>query len=375
MNATVTTRAALAPPKLGEHDLHTPGIPSRVDLLGRLESICAERGLGSLADRLAELMSFVGADLASFEEELSQLPRREDLLIGRSATHLLEVGGKRLRPLCVALAARLGNGFDAKVLDLAVAVELVHSATLLHDDVVDHSDTRRGRATARSIYTNAASIFGGDWLLIEALRRVERCALPGLLPKLFSTIEEMIFAESVQLQNRGKIRTDRADYFRVVEGKTAALFRWGMWAGGFAGGLGEAERQALADYGDHLGVAFQAIDDLLDLTGDATKTGKALFIDLREGKMTFPLIVALEREPELEPILAGILRAPAEEPVPDADAVRIVEILRTTRAVEDCLTLAREHSAKAVACLEILPPSRAVLALVTVAQAIVDRDL
>src|SRR5262249_22155884 len=148
-------------------------------------------------------------------------------------------------PLCVALAARAGNGFGAAARQLAVAVELVHTATLLHDDVVDVGDTRRGAPAARVVYGNAASIFAGDWLLVEALRRVRAAAVPDALDRLLDIIEEMIMAESTQLDRRGVMVADRAAYFRVVEGKTASLFRWALWAGGRAGGLDERACRAL----------------------------------------------------------------------------------------------------------------------------------
>ncbi len=348
-----------------------PGLPVGVDLLARLEGICAHRGLGNLADRLSDMVAFIGQDLETFELELDRLPR-DARLVNRSAHHLLARGGKRLRPMCVALAARLGGGFDQRVLDLAVAVELVHSATLLHDDVVDLSEVRRGAPTARTVYGNAASIFAGDWLLIEALRRVHRCQLPDTLEELFSVIEEMIFAESLQLETRGLVSADRDIYFQVVEGKTASVFRWAMSAGGRAGGLGDDDRLQLVEYGRHLGITFQATDDLLDLTGDSAKTGKLLFADLREGKMTFPLIVALERDPDVRPVIEEIL---ADEVVSDHAADRVVNSLRETRAVDECLQLARKHAGLALAALEPLPDGRARRALATVAETIVDRDL
>ncbi len=348
-----------------------PGLPVGVDLLARLEGICAHRGLENMADRLSDLVTFIGHDLQAFEGEFARLPH-DERLVSRGASHLLALGGKRLRPMCVALAARMGAGFDHQVQDLAVAVELVHSATLLHDDVVDMSDVRRGAPATRAVYGNAASIFAGDWLLIEALRRVHRCRLPGLLEELFGVIEEMIFAESLQLENRGRISTDRDLYFQVVEGKTASVFRWAMSAGSRAAGLEEAERLKLIEYGRHLGIAFQATDDLLDLTGDASRTGKDLFADLREGKMTFPLIVALERDPALRPVIEEILDGVG---ISDLAARRVVSSLRETRAVADCLQLARRHSDLALAALAALPESRARRALATVAETIVDRDL
>ncbi len=378
-------KAAVSPPMISA--VATPELCSPESateegvLLRRLEDICAERGLAGLASRIHDLIAFVSQDMVAFEADFGSLSEPgshrvpDESWARRSALHLLDHGGKRLRPICVALASRLGTGFSRRALDLAVAAELVHSATLLHDDVVDLSDTRRGLPTSRLIYSNAASIFAGDWLLIEALRRVQRTRLPELMTLLLDTIDEMIAAESLQLENRGRVETERAVYFRVVEGKTAAIFRWAMVAGGSAGGLDPDPLQALAEFGGHLGIAFQATDDLLDLTGDVGRTGKELFTDLREGKMTFPLIVALEREPELRALVEDILSLDADGPLPSQATAEVVAALRRTRAVEDCKRLARHHSHAAVECLERLDDSEARRALVTVAEAIVDRDL
>lgn len=346
---------------------------SRVDILTRLEAICARRGLGRLARRLGDLVTFVATDLQQIEAELDAMPRHPRL-VGKTGWHLLEHGGKRLRPLCVALASRLGDGFGTSALDLGVAVELIHNATLLHDDVVDVGESRRGAPTARAVYGNAASIFAGDWLLVEALRRVERTGIPGLMVEVLSTIEQMIWAESLQLENRGRLSTARATWLEVVEGKTASVFRWGMTAGARAGGLSGTAVDAVGEYGLQLGIAFQAVDDLLDLTGDAEVTGKALFADLGEGKMTYPLILALERDPGLQPILEGVLASPGTV-VTDEQARGIVESLRAVRAVEDCLAFARESSRLAVEALENVPRGRARRALETVAETLVDRDV
>lgn len=349
-------------------------------LLGRLSRLCAERGLDDLAGRLLGLSEFVAPDLETVDEALDAIAPVGSVgesLVGRSANHLLEQGGKRLRPLCVALAARAGSGFSPAALDMAVAVELVHNATLLHDDVVDLANTRRGASTARHEYGNAASVFAGDWMLIEALRRVHRSGIPDTLEPLLATIEQMVLAESVQLEHRGRIDAGRDVYFQVAEGKTAALFRWAMAAGGKCGGLSPEQCSELEEYGSHLGVAFQVIDDLLDLTGDTQTTGKALFTDLREGKMTYPLILALERDAELRPVIERILQAGEGQSATDRPPVelcdRLIASLHRTGAVEDCRQLALERSHRAVRCLHGLPDGDAVVALTTVAEATVHR--
>jgi octaprenyl-diphosphate synthase len=352
----------------------------RDPLIERLSSLCRDRGLGGLAARLGELSALAGGDLAAVEAALAAAeterwrggPRP---MVVQAAAHLLDLGGKRLRPLCVALAARCGEaGFGEAARELAVAVELVHSATLLHDDVVDVGERRRGAPTARAVYGNAASIFAGDWLLVEALRRVRGAGVDGVLGFLLDVIGEMILAESIQLERRGRLDPDRASWLRVVEGKTASLFRWAMYAGARAGRVDEAGAAALARYGQQLGVAFQAVDDLLDLTGSAATLGKALFTDLREGKMTYPMILAVEREPAILPRLEALAAALDGEEAEAAETAWLVEALERTGAVDGCRAFARARAAEAVGALEVLPPSESREALMTVALAAVDRE-
>ncbi|MCA9675264.1 MAG: polyprenyl synthetase family protein, partial [Myxococcales bacterium] len=274
-------------------------VTSPPPLLGRLGRAVEGRGLADLGARLVDLDGWVRTELVDFERELEAVPRGARA-VQQAAHHLLDLGGKHLRPMCVVLASKFGDGFGPAARQLALAVELVHTATLLHDDVVDVADTRRGQPAARSLWGNAASIFAGDWLLVEALRRIRLAGDDRLLDRMLAIIEEMILAESLQLERRGQVVGDVADYFRVCEGKTAALFRWAMLAGARAGGCGGDAEAALERFGHELGVAFQVIDDCLDFEGDFTVTGKALFADLREGKLTYPLLVALDREPALE---------------------------------------------------------------------------
>src|SRR5262249_50298820 len=150
-----------------------------------------------------DLADLVNDDMAELEESLSAIHLSPNLA-HRAAGHLLDLGGKRLRPVCVALSARVGSGFGRAARDLAVAVELVHHATLLHDDVVDLGDLRRGSPAARVVYGNAASIFAGDWLLVEALRRVRAAGVDETLDSLLDTIDEMVCAEALQLEYRGR---------------------------------------------------------------------------------------------------------------------------------------------------------------------------
>lgn len=336
-------------------------------VLDRLATVSRTRGAPSLADRLASLDRWVKADLADFSAELDQFPKGARL-VQQAAQHLLDLKGKHLRPLCVALASKLGTGFSPQARGLAVAVELVHGATLLHDDVVDLAERRRGQPTAAVVYGNAASIFAGDWLLVAALRKIAGTGVDGMLDKMLSIIDEMIIAESVQLERRGKLTGAREDYFAIVEGKTAALFRWAMVAGARAGGLPAAAEAALERYGLHLGVAFQAVDDEIDYASTG-ETGKDPLADLREGKVTFPLVVALERDPALAPRLEAAL---SDEPSRD-ELVSIANAVRATGALTATRALAEEHVNRALAVLEELPAGGGRDALQTVALASLER--
>jgi len=335
------------------------------DVLDRLAIASGARGAHSIGERIASLGRWVRADLAEFEAELAVLPRGARV-VHQAAHHLLDLRGKHLRPLCVALASRFGAGFTARARSLAVAVELVHTATLLHDDVVDVADRRRGEPSARVVYGNAASIFAGDWLLVAALRRIAAAGVAGLLDCMLAVIDEMIVAESLQLERRGRIEPARGEYFRIVEGKTAALFRWAMIAGARAAGLGAIEEAALERYGLHLGIAFQAVDDELDF-GDGT--GKDPLADLREGKMTFPLVVAVERLPSLR---ERFDRALATGVAP-AELAAIATCVRETGALAITRRLAEQHAQHALAELDALPRGPARDALATVALASLER--
>ncbi len=347
-----------------------PTAPPSTEVIEQLGSVCQRRGLPDLADRLVALQRWIAGDLATLEDDLTALAR-DPARVCRAAYHLLDLGGKHLRPMCVALAARTGTGFGPGARRLAVAVELVHTATLLHDDVIDLGDARRGHPTARMVYGNATSIFAGDWLLVAALREIRAAGVPGTLDPMLEIIDEMIRAESLQLDNRGRVDLDASQYLEIVTGKTAALFRWAMIAGARAGQASQATCDALERFGLHLGIAFQVVDDLLDY-GGSDLTGKTLFADLREGKMTYPLVVALEREPSLRPLLAEALAQGGDGATPAL--ATIATAVEETGALARSRELAAHHIARAIACLEAVPAGPARIALTTVAEATAHRE-
>lgn len=341
-------------------------------VLAPLTRVSQRESLGGLSDRLLDIQGWLKGELAELASEMAPGASGDDLA-GRAADWILARPGKRIRPLCVLLSARLGGRhLDDTVRDLAVACELVHAATLLHDDVIDMGTERRGAPTARLVYGNSASVLGGDHLLVTALRRVRRTGFPTLLGSLLDVISQMIAAEAMQLEGRGRFEPDRDAYMKIVRGKTAALFRWGLEAGGTAGGLHADEVIALGQVGTSLGIAFQLVDDVLDLHGDPSVTGKDTLVDLSEGKLTWPLILASERDPGLGRTLATV----ANDPRVMADPALCGELqarVVKTGALDDTREEARRHARKARALLEMVPHGSPRTALEAVVQASIAR--
>lgn len=362
---------SIATPELVVGPAH--GIDARRAIIDSLAAIARSRGPSGREERIIELCDAVEGDLNGIEADLAAL-KPHATPMHDSAQHLLRNGGKRLRPLCVALAARIGTGERASesVRDLAVAAELVHNAALLHDDVVDVGEQRRGAPAARVIYGNAASVYAGDWLLVEAMMRIRRSGFDGLLDQALSVLSEMLEAEALQLERRGRIDASLDDYLHVIDGKTASLFRWALLAGGRAGGLSDAECDALQRFGGKLGIAFQVIDDVLDVDGSAAELGKELFADLREGKLTYPLMVALSRREDLRADLAGRL-ADGEAALDDATARHAVEVMRESGGIDEARSFATRLIAEASAALGELPTNPATDLLAAVAVGVTAR--
>lgn len=310
-----------------------------------------EAGLGAL-DRL------LAATAGEMEKVNALILSRADShveMVPELARYLIEAGGKRLRPmLTVAAAILFGKGTGAQT-NYAAAVEFMHNATLLHDDVVDESDMRRGRPAARMIWGNQASVLVGDFLLGQAfLMMVETGKLDalGVLAKAATIIAE---GEVFQLSKAGDLAATPADYDQVIRAKTATLFQAAAEVGAMAGGADEAGRAALAEYGLQLGLAFQLVDDVLDYRGESGAMGKNTGDDLREGKMTLPVILTLmDANPAEREIITASLGKPD---APDTALGQIVAIMNRHNALGRTVDQAHEHVRAAREALAPLPAS------------------
>ncbi len=240
-----------------------------------------------LADALSGEMDAVNALIA--ERMASEHAPR----IPEVSAHLIDAGGKRLRPMLVLAAARLCNYAGPYHVHLAATVEFIHTATLLHDDVVDESAQRRGRPTANLLWDNKSSVLVGDYLFARAFQLMVEPGNLRVLSILSNAAATIAEGEVLQLSAAQDLRTDESIYLKVIRGKTAALFSAATEAGGVIAGASDDVTRALFDYGDALGIAFQIVDDYLDYAGDAGATGKNVGDDFRERKLTLPVIKAV----------------------------------------------------------------------------------
>ncbi len=272
-------------------------------------------------------------------------------LVNRVAEYIINSGGKRLRPALVVLSAKAFGYSGSHHHSLAAVVEFIHTATLLHDDVVDESDMRRGRATASALFGNAASVLVGDFLYSRAFQMMLEANDMRVMQTLADATNVIAEGEVLQLLNCRDADVDAANYLHVIHCKTAKLFEAAMRLGAILGGADDATEKAAARYGMHLGTAFQLVDDVLDYSGNEQETGKNLGDDLAEGKPTLPLIYAMQHGNAAQ---AALVRAVIEE----GDIARfadVLEVVRQTGALEHTREQAQREADAACAELSVLP--------------------
>lgn len=299
---------------------------------------------------LDTLAAMLGPDMRAVNDMIVARMQSSVPMIPQLAGYLVAAGGKRIRPLLTLAAAHIYNADMTRAYRLATAVEFIHSATLLHDDVVDDSDERRGQQSANAVFGNTASVLVGDFLFSRAFQlMVEDGSLKTL--KILSDASAIIAeGEVLQLSTQNNLGTTMDDYLRVIEGKTAALFAAACEVGPV---MANADSTAMRDYGLHLGMAFQIADDVLDYRADRAKLGKTVGDDFREGKITAPILFALTRATPQEHDFW--VRTLGEKKQMAADLSTAQDILHRHDAIESGLNLARDYAARARAALKNAP--------------------
>jgi octaprenyl-diphosphate synthase len=309
-------------------------------------------------------------DLEAVDAVIRHQLSSEVALVNQVSTYIVDARGKRIRPLLVLLFSK-ALGFDGpERFSLAATVEFIHTATLLHDDVVDESSLRRGRATANALFGNAASVLVGDFIYSRAFQMMVAVGQIPVLQVLADATNVIAEGEVLQLMNMHDADLNVSDYLRVIRFKTAKLFEASARLGAILANVPEPVEAACANYGGALGTAFQLVDDLLDYEGTSTELGKNVGDDLKEGKATLPLLIAMQRG---SPAQRQLLRLAIQ----DGDAERLPEVIaivRSTGSIEATRDVAREQANLAQASLSVLPPSVQKDALIELARSSVDRS-
>jgi len=291
-------------------------------------------------------------------------------LVGGVSQYIIGAGGKRLRPTLLLLVCG-SLGFEGALkFKMAAVVEFIHTATLLHDDVVDESTLRRGRATANSAFGNPASVLVGDFLYSRAFQMMVDGQNMRIMEVLADATNVIAEGEVMQLMNMHNAALDEAGYLQVIRSKTAKLFEASARVGAILAGADSGIENACAEYGQALGTAFQIVDDILDYAGDTAVMGKSLGDDLREGKATLPLIAAMQRG---TPQQTDLLRLAIEQ----GDVTKldeIVAIVKSTGAIEVAREAAQQEAQRAIRAASMLPAGPHTQCLVSLASDLLDRD-
>lgn len=309
-----------------------------------------------------QLASFLAADLDQVNALIrARMASEHAPRIPEVTAHLIDAGGKRIRPMLVLAASHLCNYQGQYHHHLAATVEFIHTATLLHDDVVDESKQRRGRATANLLWDNKSSVLVGDYLFARAFQLMVECGSLRVLDILSNASATIAEGEVLQLTTAQNTATTEDQYLRVIRGKTAALFSAATEAGAVIAGAPESDVKALFDYGDALGISFQIVDDWLDYGGAGTGIGKNIGDDFREGKLTLPVIRAIRAADDRE--RAFWERVIARGDQQDGDFATAQALLARHGTMESTRQEALAWSARAKTALQTLPdhPLRAML--------------
>jgi octaprenyl-diphosphate synthase len=338
-----------------------------------LDAAAAAQAFAVATHRLAE-------DLALVEGAMREQLASASEVVALLGDHVLASGGKRMRPALVLLAAELCGYTGPRRIHVAAAIELLHTATLLHDDVVDLSELRRGRPSANALWGNRRAVLAGDFFYARASAMIVEDGDHDILQIFADAIRSMAEGELLQLQRSYDPSVTEAHYFQVIERKSAVLLAAACETGSILGGVTRAERRRLAEYGRELGLSFQLRDDALDYEDRVADLGKRPYDDLREGKVTLPLLLALKRCTASEREAVGSLlkavahRVGADHGGAEIDLSPAIDVVRRYRGVEDTVRRAEEHARRARTAIAPFPDGGAQRDLFAAAEFAVLRD-
>jgi octaprenyl-diphosphate synthase len=331
-------------------------------------------GLSKLGQSLSarDIFDLVKDDLERVEREISLESVASVDAVTTIGRYLQAGGGKRLRPILVLLASRLVGSVTDGSIRMAAVVEMVHTATLVHDDVIDIAKTRRGRPSSNAIWGNHTCVLAGDWLYMQAFQMALRERNFHVLDVLIALTQMMVEGELLQLELIGKINISEADYMELVDRKTASLFSACARLGAVMGGADDATEARLGEFAWNLGIAFQLVDDVFDFTSHEKVLGKPVGSDLREGKVTLPLIYALERASEEERRLVDVVLQDGN--YDEAPFVKVLHMIERRGGFDRARERAQAFTDKARSIVTGFPESPYQRALTALTDLVTDRD-
>ncbi len=318
---------------------------------------------------VASIYAPVQSELAQVEAALQEVARSDIPQVRKMLEHVLSATGKRLRPTIALLSGRFAEHKPDALVPLAASIELLHTATLVHDDVIDESDTRRGRDTTNSKHHNAAAVMLGDYMFAHAadlICRTERLEVVKLFSK---TLMAMASGELTQDMSAYEYGQDTMQYFNRIAGKTASLFATSAEGGALVANSPDEWTVALLDYGENVGMAFQIVDDILDFEGDAEEMGKPTGSDLMEGTITLPALLLMEQNPDDNPVKRFFGNGDNK----DEHLAQAISMIQNSDILQESYRVAQDFSTRAVAALEILPDTPDRTALSDIAEHVLAR--
>ena len=299
--------------------------------------------------KLKYLYADLKSDLDVIEKELELAVNSSSHLLNDASLHLLQAGGKRIRPVFALLAAKFGNFDIEQIKKIAVPLELIHMASLVHDDVIDDSDLRRGRKTVKAEWNNRVAMYTGDFIFGRALQSVTKIENPRVHQILANTMVEICNGEIIQIEDKFRLNQSIKDYFRRIKRKTALLIESSCEVGAVVSGATESDIFHLRRYGYYVGMSFQIVDDILDFTATDKELGKPAGSDFMQGNFTLPVLL-LKDEPALAPYIDRVMNGELSE----AERKQLLQIVRKSDAIHEAAKISNEYLKKALKEVEAL---------------------
>ncbi|HLR66328.1 heptaprenyl diphosphate synthase component II [Virgibacillus alimentarius] len=315
--------------------------------------------------KLAKTYGYLKKDLDIIEDALNEAIQARHPVLRKASTQLLQAGGKRIRPVFVLLSGRFGHYDINRIKTVAVSLELIHMATLVHDDVIDEAELRRGKPTIKQLYGNRVAMYTGDYILARALEHITTIKEPGIHHLLSESLVEVVIGEIEQIKDKYIWEQNLRDYLRRIKRKTALLIATSCKLGAIATGVTEKEANMLYRYGYYIGMSYQIIDDILDFTSSAKVLGKPVGNDLLQGNVTLPVLIAM-RDIGFKNELKKTFSNP--ETIDTDHFNHLLDLLNTTNAIETAYKLSNQYLDKALQALDSFPNHKAKLTLVNIAK-------